>query len=117
MSSTGATSSRPWYVGQVDSQAKGRYTPETLAATDFFWLNDRSVPFNNILAREAANLAISRVAWSVWPVVRSRRRAITCLRAFPAPLRPARSATRAAMVRSRLPRSALPPTLRWRPSW
>ena len=52
----------PAYVAQVDSQAKDRYTPETLAATDFFWLNDRRAPFNNILAREAANLAISRVA-------------------------------------------------------
>ncbi len=52
----------PAYVAQVESQAKDRYTPETLAATDFFWLNDRRAPFNNILAREAANLAISRVA-------------------------------------------------------
>jgi peptide/nickel transport system substrate-binding protein len=52
----------PAYVAQVESQAKDRYTPETLAATDFFWLNDRRAPFNNILAREAANLAVSRVA-------------------------------------------------------
>ncbi len=52
----------PAYVAQIGSQAKDRYTPETLAATDFFWLNDRRAPFNNVLAREAANLAVSRVA-------------------------------------------------------
>ena len=52
----------PAYVAQIESQAKDRYTPETLAATDFFWLNDRKAPFNNVLAREAANLAVSRVA-------------------------------------------------------
>ena len=52
----------PAYVAQIESQAKDRYTPETLAATDFFWLNDRRAPFNNVLAREAVNLAISRVA-------------------------------------------------------
>jgi peptide/nickel transport system substrate-binding protein len=52
----------PAYVAQVQTQAKGRYTPETLAATDYFWLNTHIAPFNNILAREAANLAVSRVA-------------------------------------------------------
>jgi peptide/nickel transport system substrate-binding protein len=52
----------PAYVAQIESQAKDRYTAETLAATDFFWLNDRRAPFNNVLAREAANLAVSRVA-------------------------------------------------------
>ncbi|MGO9661418.1 MAG: ABC transporter substrate-binding protein [Acidimicrobiales bacterium] len=52
----------PAYVAQVGAQAKGRYTPETEAATDYFWLNTHIAPFNNVLAREAANLAVSRVA-------------------------------------------------------
>lgn len=52
----------PAYVAQVESQAKDRYRPETLAATDYFWLNTHIAPFNNALAREAANLAVSRVA-------------------------------------------------------
>lgn len=52
----------PAYVAQVETKAKDRYKPETLAATDFFWLNDRRAPFDNPLAREAANLAVSRVA-------------------------------------------------------
>lgn len=50
------------YLQQVQTQAKSRYTPETLAGTDYFFMNTRTKPFNNIKAREAVNLAISRVA-------------------------------------------------------
>ncbi|MGD0441023.1 MAG: ABC transporter substrate-binding protein [Acidimicrobiales bacterium] len=52
----------PALVAQVETQAKNRYRPETLAATDYFWLNVHIAPFNNVLVREAANLAVSRVA-------------------------------------------------------
>lgn len=52
----------PAYVQQVESQAADRYRNETLAGTDYFWLNTSIKPFNNVDAREAVNLAVSRVA-------------------------------------------------------
>lgn len=52
----------PAYLQQVESQAKNRYVNETIAGTDYFWLNTSIKPFSNALAREAVNLAVSRVA-------------------------------------------------------
>lgn len=52
----------PAMLTQVTSQAKDRYVSETTAATDYFWLNTKIAPFNNVLAREAVNLAVSRTA-------------------------------------------------------
>jgi peptide/nickel transport system substrate-binding protein len=54
----------PATLAQVTSQAKDRYTAETLPQVDYFFLNTRTAPFNNPSAREAVNLAISRVALS-----------------------------------------------------
>lgn len=52
----------PAYAQQVQSQARNRYVNETIAGVDYFWLNTSIKPFNNALAREAVNLAVSRVA-------------------------------------------------------
>ena len=47
-------------LGQIQSQASDRFAKETVASTNYFFLNQRIPPFNNILAREAAAYAISR---------------------------------------------------------
>jgi peptide/nickel transport system substrate-binding protein len=52
----------PAYLQQIQAKATGRFRVETLAGTDYFWLNTSIKPFNNVLAREAANLAVNRVA-------------------------------------------------------
>jgi peptide/nickel transport system substrate-binding protein len=49
---------------QKVEQAKTRYALKPVAGTDYFFMNEDQKPFNNILAREALNLAISRVALS-----------------------------------------------------
>jgi peptide/nickel transport system substrate-binding protein len=54
----------PSILAQVTTQAKDRYTSETVAGVDYFFMNTRTAPFDNIKAREAVNLAISRVALS-----------------------------------------------------
>lgn len=52
----------PAYLQQVKAKASDRYRPETLAGTDYFWLNTSIKPFNSAVAREAVNLAVNRVA-------------------------------------------------------
>jgi peptide/nickel transport system substrate-binding protein len=52
----------PAYLQQVKAKASDRYRAETLAGTDYFWLNTSIKPFNSAVAREAVNLAINRVA-------------------------------------------------------
>jgi peptide/nickel transport system substrate-binding protein len=47
-------------LGQIQSQASDRFAKETVASTNYFFLNQRIPPFNNALAREAAAYAISR---------------------------------------------------------
>lgn len=47
-------------LGQIQSQAKNRYTPETVAETSYFFLNTRTKPFNNIKARKAVYIAVNR---------------------------------------------------------
>jgi peptide/nickel transport system substrate-binding protein len=54
----------PALINQITSSAKSRYTSETVAGVDYFFMNTKSAPFNNIKAREAVNLAISRTALS-----------------------------------------------------
>lgn len=49
-------------ASQIAAKAKGRFQKETVASTNYFFLNQRLSPFNNPLAREAANYAISRQA-------------------------------------------------------
>jgi peptide/nickel transport system substrate-binding protein len=50
------------YLTKITTEAANRFKQETIAGTDYFWLNVSRAPFNNPLAREAANLAVSRVA-------------------------------------------------------
>lgn len=52
----------PAYLQQVNSKARDRYRAETLSGTDYFWLNTSIKPFNSAVAREAVNLAVSRMA-------------------------------------------------------
>jgi peptide/nickel transport system substrate-binding protein len=47
-------------LGQIQSQASDRFAKETVASTNYFFLNQRIPPFNNILARQAAAYAINR---------------------------------------------------------
>jgi peptide/nickel transport system substrate-binding protein len=53
----------PTLLSQVQKQTD-RYKLETVAGTDYFFMNERTKPFNNPSARKAVNLAISRVALS-----------------------------------------------------
>jgi peptide/nickel transport system substrate-binding protein len=50
------------YLQKIKTQAASRFKQETIAGTDYFWLNVSIKPFNNVLAREAVNLAVNRVA-------------------------------------------------------
>jgi peptide/nickel transport system substrate-binding protein len=50
----------PTLLGQINSQASDRFAKETVASTNYFFLNQRIPPFNNILARQAAAYAINR---------------------------------------------------------
>jgi peptide/nickel transport system substrate-binding protein len=52
----------PALITQIQTQATDRFTSETVAATDYFWLNNKIKPFNNPLAREAVNLSLNREA-------------------------------------------------------
>jgi peptide/nickel transport system substrate-binding protein len=49
-------------LGQIQTQASDRFAKETVASTNYFFLNQRIPPFNNILARQAAAYAIDRGA-------------------------------------------------------
>jgi peptide/nickel transport system substrate-binding protein len=50
----------PTLLGQINSQASDRFSKETVASTNYFFLNQRIPPFNNPLARQAAAYAINR---------------------------------------------------------
>jgi peptide/nickel transport system substrate-binding protein len=52
----------PTLLSQVESQAAGRYAKEPTVSGEYFFLNVKEKPFNNPLAREAVNYAISRRA-------------------------------------------------------
>ena len=52
----------PTLIAQIESKAADRFVKEPVASTDYFFLNQRIAPFNNALAREAANYAIDRDA-------------------------------------------------------
>ncbi len=52
----------PALLSQVQTSAAARYKAETLAGTDYFFLNTKIAPFNNPIARRAADLAINRGA-------------------------------------------------------
>jgi peptide/nickel transport system substrate-binding protein len=49
-------------ASQIATKARGRFQKEVVASTNYFFLNQALPPFNNILAREAANYAIDRQA-------------------------------------------------------
>ncbi len=52
----------PTLLSQVESQASGRYAKEPTVSGEYFFLNTKSKPFDNPLAREAVNYAIDRRA-------------------------------------------------------
>lgn len=52
----------PTLLAQVESQAAGRYAKEPTVSGQYFFLNTKEAPFDNQLAREAVNYAISRRA-------------------------------------------------------
>jgi peptide/nickel transport system substrate-binding protein len=54
----------PALLGQIESSDGSRYRAVATLATDLYFLNVRYAPFNNLAAREAANLAISRTTIS-----------------------------------------------------
>jgi peptide/nickel transport system substrate-binding protein len=54
----------PALLAQVKSQAKDRYVKEPTVSTFYFFLNTKTKPFNNLLARQAVTMAIDRRALS-----------------------------------------------------
>jgi len=52
----------PSLLPQIESKAKGRFTREAVPSTFYFFLNTRTKPFDNPMAREAVNLALDRRA-------------------------------------------------------
>jgi peptide/nickel transport system substrate-binding protein len=52
----------PSLVPQIQSQAGDRFSREPLPSTFYFFLNTRTAPFDNPLARQAVNLALDRRA-------------------------------------------------------
>jgi peptide/nickel transport system substrate-binding protein len=52
----------PTLLSQVQSRASARYAKEPTVSDEFFFLNTKSKPFENPLAREAVNYAIDRRA-------------------------------------------------------
>jgi peptide/nickel transport system substrate-binding protein len=52
----------PSLLAQVDAKAKDRYAKQNTISTFYFFLNVKTKPFNNQLAREAVNYAIDRRA-------------------------------------------------------
>jgi peptide/nickel transport system substrate-binding protein len=52
----------PALLGQVESKAKDRFARQTIPSTFYFFLNQRTKPFDNPLAREAVNIALDRRA-------------------------------------------------------
>jgi peptide/nickel transport system substrate-binding protein len=54
----------PALAAQVQAKASDRFSKVTFPSTFYFFLNTRTKPFNNQLAREAVNMAIDRRALS-----------------------------------------------------
>ena len=54
----------PSLLPQVNAKAKDRYEKKATVSTYYFFLNTKTKPFNNQLAREAVNYAIDRRALS-----------------------------------------------------
>jgi peptide/nickel transport system substrate-binding protein len=52
----------PSLLSQITSQASDRFSREPVPSTYYFFLNTRTAPFDNPLAREAVNLALDRRA-------------------------------------------------------
>jgi peptide/nickel transport system substrate-binding protein len=52
----------PSLLPQIESQAADRFSREPIPSTYYFFLNTRTEPFNNPLARQAVNYAIDRRA-------------------------------------------------------
>jgi peptide/nickel transport system substrate-binding protein len=52
----------PSLVPQIESRASNRFSREPVPSTFYFFLNTRTAPFDNQLAREAVNLALDRRA-------------------------------------------------------
>jgi peptide/nickel transport system substrate-binding protein len=52
----------PTLLAQVESQAKERYAKEPTVSGEYFFLNTKEAPFDNLQAREAVNLALDRQA-------------------------------------------------------
>jgi peptide/nickel transport system substrate-binding protein len=52
----------PSLTSQIQSQASGRFSRESIPSTFYFFLNTRTKPFNNPLARQAVNYALDRRA-------------------------------------------------------
>ena len=53
----------PSLLPQIESQASDRFSREPIPSTFYFFLNTRTAPFNNPLAREAVNYALDRRAF------------------------------------------------------
>jgi peptide/nickel transport system substrate-binding protein len=53
----------PSLVPQIQSQASARFSREAVPSTFYMFLNTRTKPFNNPLAREAVNYALDRRAF------------------------------------------------------
>jgi peptide/nickel transport system substrate-binding protein len=53
----------PSLLPQIESQASSRFSRESIPSTFYFFLNTRTAPFNNKLAREAVNYALDRRAF------------------------------------------------------
>ena len=49
-------------LGQIQSQAAGRFQYVTGASTYYFFMNTKVAPFNNVAARQAVNIALDRTA-------------------------------------------------------
>jgi len=52
----------PSLLPQIESRASGRFSREPVPSTFYFFLNTRTKPFDNPLARQAVNLALDRRA-------------------------------------------------------
>jgi peptide/nickel transport system substrate-binding protein len=52
----------PTLLSQVEGQASGRYAKEPTVSGEYFFLNTKSKPFDNLLVREAVNYALDRRA-------------------------------------------------------
>jgi peptide/nickel transport system substrate-binding protein len=52
----------PALISQIQAQAASRYANEPSVSTFYFFLNTKTKPFNNLMARQAVNMAVDRTA-------------------------------------------------------